>query len=47
MLKFKPAILAKVVQGAPLQLDAPPNFLFSDKFNFWAALMGCCTEAPW
>ena len=32
-LKFKPAILTKVVEGAPLQLDISANFLFSEKFT--------------
>lgn len=36
-LKFKPAFLTKVVQGAPLQLDVSGNFLFNDKFMFGAA----------
>lgn len=36
-LKFKPAFLTKVVQGAPLQLDFSGNFLFNDKFMFGAA----------
>lgn len=36
-LKFKPALLTKVVSGAPLQLDLSANFLFNDKFSFGAA----------
>ncbi len=35
--KFKPAILTKVVSGAPLQLDMSANFLYNDKFSFGAA----------
>ncbi len=31
-IKFKPAILTKMVQGAPLQVDASANFMFDDKF---------------
>ncbi|WP_264522971.1 type IX secretion system membrane protein PorP/SprF [Flavobacterium sp. N502536] len=31
-IKFKPAVLAKLVQGAPLQVDASANFMFNDKF---------------
>lgn len=31
-LKFKPTILAKVVQGAPLQADLSANFMFNEKF---------------
>ncbi len=36
-LKFKPALLTKVVGGAPLQLDLSASFLFNDKFSFGAA----------
>ena len=36
-LKFKPAFLAKEVDGAPLQLDLSGNFLFNDKFVIGAA----------
>lgn len=36
-IKFKPAFLAKVVQGAPLQLDVTANFMFSQKFVVGAA----------
>ncbi|MEE9361341.1 MAG: type IX secretion system membrane protein PorP/SprF [Cellulophaga sp.] len=32
LLKFKPAVLAKVVQGAPFQLDMSTSFLYNDKF---------------
>jgi len=32
-VKLKPAILAKVVQGAPFQLDTSANFLFYEKFT--------------
>ncbi len=31
-LKFKPAFLTKMVEGAPLQLDVSGNFLIADKF---------------
>jgi type IX secretion system PorP/SprF family membrane protein len=31
-IKFKPAVLAKVVEGAPLQVDISANFMFVDKF---------------
>jgi len=31
-LKFKPAFLTKVVEGAPLQLDLSGNFLINEKF---------------
>ncbi len=31
-IKFKPALLTKVVAGAPLQLDVSGNFMFSNKF---------------
>jgi len=35
--KFKPAALAKVVQGAPLQLDITANVLYNDKFTMGLA----------
>ncbi|MFV8467373.1 type IX secretion system membrane protein PorP/SprF [Flavobacterium sp. LB1P62] len=31
-IKFKPAILTKMVKGAPLQTDISGNFMFNDKF---------------
>lgn len=36
-LQFKPALLTKLVQGAPLQMDFSANFLFNQKFTFGAA----------
>ncbi len=36
-IKFKPAFLAKMVQGAPLQIDVSGNFLFYDKLMLGAA----------
>lgn len=36
-IKFKPAFLAKIVEGAPLQLDLSANFLFQEKFTLGAA----------
>lgn len=36
-LKFKPTILSKVVQGAPLQIDLSANFMMNDKFILGAA----------
>lgn len=36
-LQFKPAFLAKMVEGAPLQLDFSANFLFQEKFTLGAA----------
>ncbi len=36
-LKFKPAFLGKMVQGAPLQLDVSANFMLNDKFVLGAA----------
>jgi type IX secretion system PorP/SprF family membrane protein len=36
-LKFKPAFLTKVVEGAPLQLDVSGNFLINEKFVLGAA----------
>ena len=32
-IKFKPAILTKIVNGAPLSLDVSANFLFNKKFR--------------
>lgn len=31
-IKFKPAVLTKMVIGAPLQVDVSGNFMFSEKF---------------
>ena len=36
-LKFKPALLTKLVQGAPLQVDLSTNFLLNDRFVLGAA----------
>lgn len=36
-IKFKPALLAKAVEGAPLQADITANFLFYEKFTLGAA----------
>ncbi|SEP66324.1 PorP/SprF family type IX secretion system membrane protein [Flavobacterium urocaniciphilum] len=36
-IKFKPAILTKMVSGAPLQADLSANFLFNEKFTLGAA----------
>lgn len=35
--KFKPTLLTKLVQGAPLQVDLSANFMYNDKFIFGAA----------
>ncbi|MDC0380421.1 type IX secretion system membrane protein PorP/SprF [Flavobacteriaceae bacterium] len=35
--KFKPAVMAKMVSGAPLALDLSANFLFNEKFTLGAA----------
>jgi type IX secretion system PorP/SprF family membrane protein len=32
LIKFKPAVLSKIVEGAPLQMDVSGNFMFNDKF---------------
>jgi type IX secretion system PorP/SprF family membrane protein len=32
VLKFKPAVLTKMVLGAPLQVDVSGNFMFNEKF---------------
>ncbi|WP_374548552.1 type IX secretion system membrane protein PorP/SprF [Flavobacterium sp.] len=48
-VKFKPAFLTKMVQGAPLQVDASANFMFFDKLILggayrwdaaWSAMAG-------
>ncbi|MBK0370106.1 PorP/SprF family type IX secretion system membrane protein [Flavobacterium agrisoli] len=31
-IKFKPAVLSKMVAGAPLQVDVSANFMFNEKF---------------
>lgn len=36
-LKFKPALLTKMVGGAPLQVDISATFLMNEKFSFGAA----------
>lgn len=36
-LKFKPTVLTKVVQGAPLQMDVSANFMLNEKFILGAA----------
>jgi len=36
-VKFKPAILSKLVFGAPLQVDVSANFLLYDRFTLGAA----------
>lgn len=36
-IKFKPAVLTKIVTGTPLQVDISANFLFYEKFTVGAA----------
>ncbi|WP_413513588.1 type IX secretion system membrane protein PorP/SprF [Myroides odoratus] len=36
-IQFKPAALAKVITGSPLQVDVTANFLFYEKFTLGAA----------
>lgn len=36
-IKFKPAVLTKMVEGAPLQVDASANFMFFDKLTLGVA----------
>lgn len=36
-IKFKPTLLTKVIQGAPLQVDLSANFLFSERFTVGAS----------
>ncbi|WP_034256952.1 PorP/SprF family type IX secretion system membrane protein [Arenibacter latericius] len=35
--KFKPAVLSKIVGGAPLQLDLSANFFYKNQFSFGVA----------
>ncbi len=37
LLKFKPTLLTKLVQGAPLQVDLSANFMLNEKFIVGAA----------
>lgn len=48
-VKFKPAVLSKLVTGSPLQIDGSANFLIYDRFTLgaayrwsaaWSALLG-------
>jgi type IX secretion system PorP/SprF family membrane protein len=48
-VKFKPAVLTKLVTGSPLQIDGSANFLFYERFTLgaayrwsaaWSALVG-------
>lgn len=36
-IKFKPAVMAKAVEGSPLQVDLTGNFLFNEKFTLGVA----------
>ena len=36
-VKFKPALLTKLVEGAPLQVDVSGNFMFNDKITLGVA----------
>ena len=36
-IQFKPSLLTKIVQGAPLQIDASANFMINEKFILGAA----------
>ena len=36
-VKFKPALLTKIIEGAPLQVDGSANFMFFDKFMLGAS----------
>jgi type IX secretion system PorP/SprF family membrane protein len=37
VIKFKPAMLTKVVQGAPIQMDISGNIMFMNKFSIGVA----------
>ncbi len=48
-IKFKPALLSKLVFGAPLQLDFSTNFMFYERFTFglayrWSAALSAITS---
>ncbi|KVV16434.1 PorP/SprF family type IX secretion system membrane protein [Flavobacterium sp. TMP13] len=36
-IKFKPALLTKMIEGSPLQVDVSGNFMFNDKFTVGVA----------
>lgn len=36
-IKFKPALLTKMIEGAPLQVDLSANFMFNEKFTVGVA----------
>lgn len=36
-IKFKPALLTKMIEGSPLQVDISGNFMFNDKFTVGVA----------
>ncbi|WP_198403806.1 MULTISPECIES: type IX secretion system membrane protein PorP/SprF [Aquimarina] len=36
-IKFKPAVLAKYIEGSPIQFDASANFMFNEKFTIGTA----------
>lgn len=36
-MKFKPALMSKIVKGAPLQVDVSANFMFNEKFTIGLA----------
>ena len=38
-LKFKPTLLTKIVEGAPLQVDVSGNFLINNKFDIFYNLI--------
>lgn len=55
-IKFKPAVLSKIVKGAPLQIDVSANFLFHEKLTLgaayrwdaaWSALAGFQISKSW
>jgi type IX secretion system PorP/SprF family membrane protein len=37
LLKFKPAVITKIVSGAPLQVDLTANFLYNNRFTIGTA----------
>lgn len=55
-LKFKPTILTKIAQGAPMQIDVSGNFMWQDKFVVgvayrweaaWSGMVGMQINQSW
>jgi type IX secretion system PorP/SprF family membrane protein len=46
-IKFKPALLTKMVKGAPLQVDLSGNFMFNEKFVLGVAYRWSAAVTEW